>query len=220
MQKTKLSFRQHSRLSALVEIGDEGIYAGCTEPTMCALERRGLAEWKLVGRLERWFATQAGIDFIKSVAIIILLLIYSTAFSAEYTKIELYPPNVGVFTVKPEQQFVAFGVKEDGTKENITTDVDWYTSAPEIVSINEVGKATVHKDHGQVMVTACYPKPCKPLNMKVIVPIISWILLMERTTEEMWTFIYHLPPKYQELWFGKDSNAVIYQDWSEMRGLR
>jgi len=55
-----LSYRQRIVLKELVAKGE--LWRGCTNPTLCALERRALAEWESVkGRaFERWTPTAAG----------------------------------------------------------------------------------------------------------------------------------------------------------------
>ena len=59
----KLSDAQNRRLNELFEQKLNGVYASCVEPTMCALERRKFATWRMVGNLERWYITTAGALF-------------------------------------------------------------------------------------------------------------------------------------------------------------
>lgn len=62
MPKAKLSTSQSMKLRELVRRGE--VWASCTNSTLAALEKRGLAKWEIVrGRSwERWTPTDAGIE--------------------------------------------------------------------------------------------------------------------------------------------------------------
>jgi hypothetical protein len=70
MTKITLSHRQTSELKKLVRNPD-GYFGSCTNSTMNALKKRGLAEieWSEVPgsvyRKEKWVATQLGSDFVR-----------------------------------------------------------------------------------------------------------------------------------------------------------
>lgn len=93
-------------------------------------------------------------------------IFYATLFtpdlimSADFTHIEIYPKNVGVFTVDGKQQFVAFGVTGDGRKTNITDKVTWKSSNTELVKIDESGLAVIQDGitMGQVDISCSFPK--------------------------------------------------------------
>jgi hypothetical protein len=69
MKSETLSYRQLDTLRNLGRKPD-GYYGSCTNPTMNALKRRGLAdiEWSEIPgsiyRSEKWVITQAGADFL------------------------------------------------------------------------------------------------------------------------------------------------------------
>ncbi len=61
----KLSYRQKAVLRDLVAAGSAGIRRSCTNKTLCALEKRGLARWDMVDsehgtglKVEKWWAVQ------------------------------------------------------------------------------------------------------------------------------------------------------------------
>ena len=92
-----------------------------------------------------------------------VMLVFSVAVSctaADYTAIKIYPENVGVFTAVNKQQFVAYGIKSDGEYVNITKDVGWESSDENLVTIDEIGMASVvpGKTAGLVKITCSYPK--------------------------------------------------------------
>lgn len=108
----------------------------------------------------------------------LVLLIISVATllhgqeKVEFVSIEILPPHVGTFYELGEQQFEAWGVRADGTKEDITQQVDWsveaypfesQTAEPhEVVTIDQNGKATIHDTWGRVRIRATYPKTKQP----------------------------------------------------------
>lgn len=64
--ETKLTYAQRAKLNKLIRDGEA--WASCTNPTLAALERRGLADWETVrGKgFERWFPTPAGREALKA----------------------------------------------------------------------------------------------------------------------------------------------------------
>ena len=78
----------------------------------------------------------------------------------EFVVLKIYPEHVGVFTSDGQQQFVAFGVRSDGSQVNITTDVDWISSDENKVVIDKNGLAEIvgSVTNGQVKITCAYPK--------------------------------------------------------------
>jgi hypothetical protein len=68
---SKLSCSQRGALKKLIEDGE--MWRSCTNSTLSALEKRGLAQWEVIkGRpFERWTATNAGraaVDMPKSIS--------------------------------------------------------------------------------------------------------------------------------------------------------
>lgn len=104
---------------------------------------------------------------LKKMSIGVLALVLVTLFSmsntcdaADYDWIKVYPEHIGIFTSVGVQQFVAFGYKNDGTRENITRKVDWISSNKNVISIDKNGLATIVTGitSGQVKITCSYPK--------------------------------------------------------------
>lgn len=89
-----------------------------------------------------------------------LLSIAGSCVAANYVALEMYPQHVGVFTTDGVQQFVAFGVAADGSRQNITNQVGWESSNESVVTIDEDGLASIvaGKTYGQVEITCSYPK--------------------------------------------------------------
>ena len=92
-----------------------------------------------------------------------VVMIFSTAaccVAADYVAIKIYPEHVGVFTTVNKQQFVAYGVTENFAHVNITRRVDWKSSNASLVTIDDIGMASVvaGKTAGQVKITCSYPK--------------------------------------------------------------
>lgn len=77
-----------------------------------------------------------------------------------YSEIKVYPEHVGVFTVVGTQQFVAFGTRDDGSLVNITREVDWHSSNTNVVTMNDVGLATIvaGMTSGLAEVSSSYPE--------------------------------------------------------------
>lgn len=98
----------------------------------------------------------------------LLLVSKGDAFAADYVSLKMYPQHVGVFTVDGEQQFVAFGVKANGSTVNITSEVSWESSDERIVTIDTNGLASIVGPYGavtsgQVKITCSYPKQSSAL---------------------------------------------------------
>jgi len=112
----------------------------------------------------------------------LLLLIAGAAFlfpaipgfaAEDFTKIKIFPENVGLFTSVMKQQFMAFGFLPDGRTVNITDKVEWISSDEDIVTIDESGLAVLSDtgvdivkavgwERGIVTITCNYPKT-KPM---------------------------------------------------------
>jgi hypothetical protein len=90
----------------------------------------------------------------------LLLSFGSSCLAADYVALKIYPEHAGVFIADGEQQYVAFGVKSDGSRVNITSQVAWGSSDASTVTIDENGLATVvgAVTSGQVEITCSYPK--------------------------------------------------------------
>ncbi len=95
----------------------------------------------------------------------LLLFNCNSVVASGFVSIKIFPEHVGVFTVDGEQQFVAFGYDAKGKATNITTRVNWESSIPDLVTINENGLAEIVADKtaGRVKITASYPKRVKLL---------------------------------------------------------
>lgn len=93
---------------------------------------------------------------------VLLLSMAGSSLAEEYTSLNIYPKNVGVFTTDGKQQFIVFGHTATG-RENITTQVDWKSSNENIVTIDENGLATIVNGQtaGQVRISCTYPKQSK-----------------------------------------------------------
>ena len=93
-------------------------------------------------------------------ALAFMVSLSNRSFAADYDWIKVYPEHIGIFTTVGVQQFVAFGYKTDGTRENITKKVDWISSNKNIISIDKNGLATIVTGitSGQVKITCSYPK--------------------------------------------------------------
>jgi hypothetical protein len=91
---------------------------------------------------------------------VMLLSFGGNCFAAEYVELKMYPEHVGVFTVDGQQQFIAFGIKSNGNRENITSQVSWESSDENIVTIDQDGLATIvgSVTSGQVKISCLYPK--------------------------------------------------------------
>ncbi len=103
---------------------------------------------------------------IVSVLALALLTFFSMSVkcvAADYDWITVYPEHIGIFTTVGVQQFVAFGYKNDGTRENITRKVDWVSSNENVIKIDKDGLATIPTGitSGQVKITCSYPKTGK-----------------------------------------------------------
>jgi hypothetical protein len=102
--------------------------------------------------------------------------------ASQFVKLRIFPEHVGVFTVDGKQQFVAFGYLPNGLRKNVTKQVDWISSNPNIVTINENGLAKIvaGKTAGQVKISCRYPKTGK------ISPVMNAvnILLLSRPEPE------------------------------------
>ncbi|GAB4332547.1 MAG: hypothetical protein Kow0089_00480 [Desulfobulbaceae bacterium] len=105
------------------------------------------------------FAKRAGLTGLITLLAAVLLAA-SLCQAQEYDSIKIYPENVGVFLKQGSQQFVAFGIKAGQAPVNITKKVGWKSSDPSIVTIDDNGLATIVDGvtHGQVKITATYPK--------------------------------------------------------------
>ena len=84
----------------------------------------------------------------------------------DFVRIRIFPEHVGVFTTVRKQQFVAFGIRKDKKRINITSRVDWKSSNTNIVSIDGKGLAIVMpgRTFGQVKISCSYPKKPKGLT--------------------------------------------------------
>ena len=100
---------------------------------------------------------------VAALSILMFLSVAGKAIAANYGALTIYPAHVGVFTTVGVQQFLAFGISDDGA-ENITKEVTWESSDESIVTIDENGLATVAegKTFGQVKITCTWPKVGKP----------------------------------------------------------
>lgn len=81
--------------------------------------------------------------------------------------IEIFPKKVGVFTTVMRQQFVAFAVQANGSKLNITTQINWQSSDPSLVTVDANGLATVVPgvSSGKVNITT----PCGPTSTSLTI---------------------------------------------------
>lgn len=98
-----------------------------------------------------------------NIALILLALTVSSAQAVQYDTLEIFPKNVGVFTVDGEQQFVAFVSASNDSSvlvTNVTTQVNWISSDPSKVTIDENGLAKVVEGvtMGNVTISCTYPK--------------------------------------------------------------
>jgi len=95
------------------------------------------------------------------IAVLIVIFFAMPVFGADFVKLKIYPESVGVFTTVKTQQFVAFGINEDGSSVNITDKVSWKSSNTSIVIINETGLAQIQDGitNGKVTISCVYPKP-------------------------------------------------------------
>lgn len=104
------------------------------------------------------------------VAFHILFLTPTKGYCQNYSAIKVRPMDVGVFWNLKTQQFTARGLNASGAWVDITSEVSWKSSDPEIVTIDENGLATAVRSWGTVDITAIYPKiPTKPLPPKMAV---------------------------------------------------
>ncbi len=97
----------------------------------------------------------------KIFALLMLSLLFGgNSFAAGYVSLDVFPKQTGVFTSVGKQQFIVFGVRADGIRENITRKVDWHSSNESLVNISESGMATVVASvtSGRVQVSCTYPK--------------------------------------------------------------
>lgn len=72
----KITVSQRSSLNAIFQRGEHGLQRSCTNPSLCALDRKGRVRWemkdtefshvKAIGDLmmEHWFLTDAGKSFL------------------------------------------------------------------------------------------------------------------------------------------------------------
>jgi len=111
-----------------------------------------------------------------------ILLLAGDCFAANFVRIKIYPENVGVFTTVNKQQFVAVGIRADGSAVNITKKVNWKSSNPAKVTINWSGLARVvpGTTWGQVKISCSYPKT-KVLKNRLAGP---YLLLLGGLTQE------------------------------------
>lgn len=108
-------------------------------------------------QIDLWYRRKTAV-ILASIAI--SLSMAGSCLAAEIKSLKIYPEHVGVFTTVMKQQFVAFGVDATGKSINITDQVAWESSDEKIVTIDEMGLATVAagKTAGQVKVSCFYPK--------------------------------------------------------------
>ena len=105
-----------------------------------------------------------------------VLSLVATSAAANYEALRIYPEHVGIFVEDGKQQFIAIGITSNGVGENITDKVEWISSDPNLVTIDENGMATVLSTSGQVRITCSYPKTG---SGKAIVPVIPLLLRNE-----------------------------------------
>ena len=72
----------------------------------------------------------------------------------EFTRIKVFPEQVGVFTSVGKQQFVAIGYKNGGSAYNLTKCVDWASSDGQVASIDTMGLATIKSTFGRIEISA------------------------------------------------------------------
>lgn len=108
-------------------------------------------------RIDLWYRKKTAVVV---AALAISLSMAGSCFAAEIKSLKIYPEHVGVFTTVMKQQFVAYGVDTTGKTINITDQVGWESSDEKIVTIDEMGLATVApgKTAGQVKISCFYPK--------------------------------------------------------------
>ena len=108
--------------------------------------------------LSRWL--NKSIVSVLALAVVTFFSMSAKCVAADYDWITVYPEHIGIFTSVGVQQFVAFGYKNDGTRENITKKVDWISSNENVIKIDKDGLATIVTGitSGQVKVTCSYPK--------------------------------------------------------------
>lgn len=171
--------------------------------------------------------------------ILLVILLTTSAHSADYIDIDIFPKKVGVFLQNRTQQFTAFGTLPNGNKEDITRSVDWVSSNKSWVSIDDKGLATivVGITYGQVTISCSWPKapppPPKPITVEQYqhLPLVYYTLMSEDSTEEKFEFYMSLPEPF-ESWFWRpidmqpmyllllEEKTIVLDTWLEMRGLR